>query len=243
MGATSTAASEAMIDRAILARITLNPRGKDAQAAFRELVQRHQRRATAVAYGIVRNSDDAREIAQDAFMRVWKHVEDFGDQASFGTWLYRIVFNLSIDRTRRRKAEFRACDAIDGCGGDPSESVDVACEALSPLDVVEAREEYARAHAALGTLSPAHQAVIIGRINGKAYAEIAAAQAVPKGTVMSRLFHARRMFAGVLAGGGVVEVEPHLAGPGEDRRLAGELRRQDHAVVADLAGLEVLEGA
>jgi RNA polymerase sigma factor (sigma-70 family) len=54
-------------------------------------------RAHAVAYGVVRNAEDAQEVTQDAFMRVYRHLNDFEGQASFSTWLYRIVVNLSID--------------------------------------------------------------------------------------------------------------------------------------------------
>ena len=70
--------------------------------AFEELVGRHQRRAHTVAYGIVRSAEDAREVTQDAFLRVHRHLKDFEGGASFSTWLYRIVYNLSIDLIRRR---------------------------------------------------------------------------------------------------------------------------------------------
>jgi RNA polymerase sigma-70 factor (ECF subfamily) len=64
------------------------------QAAFRRLVERHQRRAFAIAMGLVRDENDARELVQDAFLRVYRNLNSFQGGSSFFTWLYRIVTNL-----------------------------------------------------------------------------------------------------------------------------------------------------
>src|SRR5205085_3952602 len=71
------------------------------EAAFRSLVERHQRRAFAIALSLVRHEQDARDIVQDAFLRVHKSLPSFQGQSSFFTWLYRIVTNLAIDLVRR----------------------------------------------------------------------------------------------------------------------------------------------
>jgi RNA polymerase sigma-70 factor, ECF subfamily len=74
--------------------------------AFRPLVARHMGRATRLAQTIVGNPSDADDIAQDAFLRVWRRAESFDpDVARFTTWLHRIVVNLAIDRARRPPAE------------------------------------------------------------------------------------------------------------------------------------------
>jgi RNA polymerase sigma-70 factor, ECF subfamily len=82
--------------------------------AFRELVERYQDRAFWIAKGMVRNPDDARDVAQDAFIRVFKSVERFDPKLKFYTWFYQIVVNLSIDHLRRSKKRTRL--SIDDLG-------------------------------------------------------------------------------------------------------------------------------
>src|SRR6185503_4627774 len=99
-------------------RLILRAQTGDA-GAFRLLVERHQRRVFAIALGLVRDEQDAREIAQEAFLRVYKGLPQFHGGSSFFTWLYRIVTNLSIDLMRkpsRREAELHF--ALEGDEGE-----------------------------------------------------------------------------------------------------------------------------
>ncbi|MGH7439691.1 MAG: RNA polymerase sigma factor, partial [Polyangiaceae bacterium] len=89
-------AREAEADRVLIAKAQAGDK-----AAFRELVERHQRRAFAVAFALVRDESDARELVQDAFLRVYKGLGSFEGTSSFFTWLYRIITNLSIDLIRK----------------------------------------------------------------------------------------------------------------------------------------------
>ncbi len=188
------ASNDRAYDRALVERAA-----KGDQRAFSELVGRHQRRATAVAYGIVRNQDDAREVAQDAFVRVWKHLGDFAGQASFSTWLYRIVYNLSIDCLRRRSPGTAVeIDDRTDLEGAPDELLPYrgAADPFASLDRARLTEAMQRA---LDALPPYHRTVIVLReVEGMSYEEIAEATSVPKGTVMSRLFHARRKMQAIL---------------------------------------------
>ena len=95
-------AREAEEDRALITKAQAGDR-----AAFRKLVERHQRRAFAIALHLVRDENDARELVQDAFLRVYKSLPSFQGGSSFFTWLYRIITNLSIDLIRKpgRKAQ------------------------------------------------------------------------------------------------------------------------------------------
>ena len=72
-------------------------------AAFRTLYDRYNRRAFAVAIGVVRNPDDALDVVQEAFIKVHKHIASFQGNSSFYTWFYRIVMNLAIDHVRRAR--------------------------------------------------------------------------------------------------------------------------------------------
>jgi RNA polymerase sigma-70 factor, ECF subfamily len=167
-------------------------------AAFRLLVERHQRRVFAIALGLVRDEQDAREIAQEAFLRVHKGLAQFHGGSSFFTWLYRIVTNLSIDLMRkpsRREAELHfALEVDDG------ESALLLASDADPYDVVRRGQISERIQLALEQLPPYHRGVILMReVEGMSYEEMAEAMQVSKGTIMSRLFHARKKLQRALA--------------------------------------------
>lgn len=73
------------------------------ETAYMELVRRHQNRVYWIAYNLVRNREDALDISQEAFVRVYRNIQKFQMDKNFETWLYRIVYNLSIDALRKRK--------------------------------------------------------------------------------------------------------------------------------------------
>ncbi|MCC6214482.1 MAG: sigma-70 family RNA polymerase sigma factor [Polyangiaceae bacterium] len=182
-----SARADADRDRCLVERAQ---RGDDL--AFRELVERHQRRAFVVAVTLVRDEHDAREIVQEAFLRAHRNLAAFGGTSAFFTWLYRIVHNLSIDfvrrPSRRESTQEPRPDASEDDipllgrvdGADPAASV--------------RRAEIARCvGAALDALPPYHRGVIVMReLEGLSYEEMARAMGVSKGTIMSRLFHARQ---------------------------------------------------
>jgi RNA polymerase sigma-70 factor (ECF subfamily) len=185
-------AQEAEEDRALVTRA----QGGDV-TAFRLLVERHQRRAFTIAYALVRDEHDANELVQDAFLRVFKSLGSFQGGSSFFTWLYRIVTNLSIDL--KRKPGRQATADLDEARLDMDAEADMDLPFLSrlegadPADVVRRREIAARLQAALDALPSYHRAVIVMReIDGLSYEEMAQAVGVSKGTIMSRLFHARQ---------------------------------------------------
>jgi RNA polymerase sigma-70 factor, ECF subfamily len=187
---------EAEEDRALVERAQEGDR-----LAFRQLVERHQRRAFAIAIGLVRDENDAREIVQEAFLRVYRSIDRFEGGSSFFTWLYRIVTNLSIDHMRkpaRREAElFDNPQVADE--GDVFTFV-ARIDGADPLDVVRRRQLALRIQAALDELPAYHRSVIIMReVEGMSYQEMAEAMQVSKGTIMSRLFHARQKLQKALA--------------------------------------------
>jgi len=181
---------EAMEDRALIAK---------AQAgdtrAFRQLVERHQRRGFALALALVRDENDARELVQDAFLRVFKSLPTFQGDSSFYTWFYRIITNLGIDLLRKpgrhtmELEEERLGGGPDGPAGDEADVPYLArLEDHSPLEMIRRREIAARLDAALAELPSYHRAVILLReVEGLSYEEIAQAMGVSKGTIMSRL--------------------------------------------------------
>jgi RNA polymerase sigma-70 factor (ECF subfamily) len=182
---------EAEEDRGLIAKAQ-----QGDTVAFRKLVERHQRRAFAIALSLVRDENDARELVQDAFLRVFKGLNSFQGGSSFFTWLYRIITNLSIDLIRKPG---RQLVDIDESRFESDESQEADFPLLSrvdgsdPADVVRRREIAGRLQAALEALPPYHRGVIVMReIEGLSYEEMAQAMGVSKGTIMSRLFHARQ---------------------------------------------------
>jgi RNA polymerase sigma-70 factor (ECF subfamily) len=189
---------EAEEDRGLIAKAQQGDR-----AAFRQLVERHQRRAFAIALSLVRDENDARELVQDAFLRVHKGLATFQGGSSFFTWLYRIITNLSIDLIRKPG---RQLADIDEQRFESEEGQEAEFPLLSkvdgsdPVDVVRRQEIAGRLQAALDALPPYHRGVIVMReIEGLSYEEMASAMGVSKGTIMSRLFHARQKLQKALA--------------------------------------------
>ena len=163
------------------------------RAAFQALFQKYHRRAYAVALGVLRRPDDAMDVVQDAFIKVHRNVASFQGASSFYTWLYRIVMNLAIDhiRKKRKVVEWGDDAAVQDAAGDGSLLPKI--EDAHPGHSVERRELSHKIREALDTLPEYHRAVILLReVEGMSYEEMAEVLDVPKGTIMSRLFHARR---------------------------------------------------
>ncbi len=162
--------------------------------AFRELVKRYQRRAYAVALGMVHDHDDARDICQEAFLKVHKNLAGFEGDAQFFTWLYRIVMNLSIDLLRKKrgeKVEFDDTRAVDDADDDAG--ITPRRTGFDPGRALHDKELRGRLREALAKLSPSHRAVLVMReVDGLSYKEMADIAGCSIGTVMSRLFHARK---------------------------------------------------
>ncbi len=163
-------------------------RGGDRDA-FRLLVERYQGRAYAIALSVTGDRDEALEVVQDAFLKAFRTLESFRGESGFYTWFYRIVMNLAIDaRRRERPVPLEAPDRL----GDP--------RASDPAEQTYRSQLRAAISAAIRALPPEQQAVIVLReIEGLSYAEIAEVEQIPIGTVMSRLFYARRKLQAALA--------------------------------------------
>lgn len=164
------------------------------RVAFRTLFERYHRRAYSLAFGVVRNQDDALDVVQDAFIKAHRHLDKFEGQASFYTWLYRIVMNLAIDHLRKHKRQMPV-DFTDAAV-ENAVSEDALLPKIiggNPGRALMDREIRDRISEALDSLSENHRAVLVMReLDGLSYEEMAAVMQCSKGTIMSRLFHARK---------------------------------------------------
>jgi RNA polymerase sigma-70 factor, ECF subfamily len=169
--------------------------------AFDELVSRVRNRVFGMIYNMVHNEQDAWDLAQDSFVKAWKSIARFRGQSSFYTWIYRIVMNVTIDWLRKKQvkgagAEFD--DAIQLKEIDPASRTVPHAEPL-PHERMEHEEIHNRIERAIAQLSPEHRAVILMKeIENMQYHEIAESLGCSIGTVMSRLFYARKKLQDLL---------------------------------------------
>jgi RNA polymerase sigma-70 factor (ECF subfamily) len=164
--------------------------------AFALLVQRYQRRAYGIAFGMLRSREDALDAAQNAFVKVFRNIGSFKGDSSFYTWFYRIVVNVCIDHCRKsgrmKSVEyddtFRRRD--ESAGVVPLVGNTRTMHPGASLDRVELSKVL---NEALGKLSEDHRTIIVLReIQGLSYEDIAESVGCHLGTVMSRLHHARK---------------------------------------------------
>jgi len=169
--------------------------------AFDQLVIRYRTRVFAMIYNMVHNEQDAWDLAQESFLKAWRSIRRFRGRSSFYTWIYRIVMNVTIDWLRKKQvkgagAEFD--DAIALKEIDPASRTVPKADPL-PHQRIERREIRARIDKAIAQLSPEHRAVILMKeTEYMQYHEIAEALGCSIGTVMSRLFYARKKLQNLL---------------------------------------------
>ena len=165
---------------------------KGDPAAFRKLVERYQRRVYQLAVGMLKDSDDAMDIAQETFVRVHKYLPSFKGDSSFFTWTYRIAMNLCLD-AQRKKGRVERVDLAEGDEAEIEAAMDPPSAALAgPQRAALNTELKGKMEEALASLSENHRSILLLReMEGLSYEELAKVLGIRKGTVMSRLFHAR----------------------------------------------------
>jgi RNA polymerase sigma-70 factor (ECF subfamily) len=162
--------------------------------AFDVLVTRYRGKVYAMTYHMIQNETEAWDLAQEAFLKAWRALPHFKLDSSFYTWLYRIAHNVTYDWLRKKRVQG------DGEFDDSRTEHRIAAGAeavphgdTAPDAALNQAELGQRIRAAIGQLSPEHRQVIVLReIEGLAYEEIAKTVPCSLGTVMSRLFYARK---------------------------------------------------
>jgi len=166
------------------------------ERAFRLLVERYQKKVYAVALGMVKDREEAMDVVQEAFVKVHRSLDTFKADATFYTWLYRITVNVCIDVIRRRGAmRSDSVEFDERIGHDLAEANLGAVSSQlgsNPEKSVLQRELGDKIQEALEQIPEKHRAILLLReLDGLSYEELAQVLEIPKGTVMSRLFHAR----------------------------------------------------
>jgi RNA polymerase sigma-70 factor (ECF subfamily) len=168
--------------------------------AFEQLVFRHRDKIYARAMMMMRNEEEALDLSQEAWVKSWQRLHQFQGDSSFATWMTRIVINLCLDQIRRqKKMRTESIDHLEDDLGGVERQMPV--EHTNPTEGLENDELRKRIDEAMGKLTEAHRTVLIlHEFQGLEYREIAKRVGISIGTVMSRLFYARRRMAALLQG-------------------------------------------
>ena len=173
---------------------------KGDMAAFEELVARHRDKIYARAFSMLRNEEEATDLSQEAWVKGWQRLVQFQGDSSFATWMTRIVINLCLDQLRKNKrVKSESIDEMNEETGGVERQMPVITP--NPTEGLERSELRARIDKALGQLSYEHRTVLVlHEFEELEYKLIAKKMGCSIGTVMSRLFYARRKMASLLAG-------------------------------------------
>ena len=167
--------------------------------AFRPIVERYQNRIYAMVVGMVRDEAEARDLVQNAFIKAYQGLDTFRLDSSFYTWLYRIAMNLAIDSCRkRRRRKTGSFDEAIAARDEDGEMLELH-HVDGPAEALHRKELRQRIFAAMEELTEEQREVLLLRkVEGLSYAEISESMGIPEGTVMSRLFYARKKMQALL---------------------------------------------
>ncbi|HEX5068286.1 MAG TPA: sigma-70 family RNA polymerase sigma factor [Myxococcota bacterium] len=174
------------------------------QDAFRVLVERYQGRAYRLAARLLGDADLARDAVQEGFLKAYGSLGRFEGRSGFYTWLYRLVFNLCIDMKRRDRSS-RHVEWNDETAARLAPTDDTPPDSGPAIEFDRGELRVALAQAVEQLPEEARRTLLLREVDGLSYAEIAEALGIPKGTVMSRLHHARRRVRQLLVEAGAVE--------------------------------------
>jgi RNA polymerase sigma-70 factor (ECF subfamily) len=171
--------------------------------AFGTLMRSHYEPVFRLVNSMLRDEHSSRDVCQEIWLTVWKNIGSFRGEAKFSTWVHPIATRRAIDHLRGRKRWFNRfipflsdteSDNASHSAGNRVAAAPEAVAASDPRQDLEAQEGKARFERAIAALPPKHRAVLALReIQGLSYDEIASNLGIARGTVMSRLFHARRL--------------------------------------------------
>lgn len=169
-------------------------------AAFEELVARHRDKIYARAFSMLRNEGEAVDLSQEAWIKGWQRLKQFHGEASFVTWMTRIIINLCLDQLRRQKrVRAESIEQLEEELGGVERQMPIITP--NPTERLERTELRQRIDRAMTQLSYEHRTVLVlHEFEELEYKAIAKRMGCSIGTVMSRLFYARRKLAALLAG-------------------------------------------
>ncbi len=176
---------------------------KGSEKAYRELLGRYQRPVFSLIYRMLRDREQAEDLAQETFVRVFNHIDRYDPKYKFSSWIFKIATNLTIDHIRKKEV---ATVSIDGSRyavtADEIEAstIAIASDDENPEELLEAKELGSSIEEAIGGLRAEYRtAILLRHVEGREYQEIADIMGLPLGTVKTFIHRARKELQGKLA--------------------------------------------
>ena len=172
---------------------------KGDRDAFDELVKMYQNKVVNIAYGMLSDSDDALDAAQEVFIKVYRGLDSFQEKSSFSTWIYRICANVCNDSLRKRQRRGITVSIENDDDGDNNIS-EIPSDTPTPEENVMMNERQRAVREAINNLSDEYREIIVySDINQLSYDEISKVLKCPVGTIKSRLNRARNALRKILS--------------------------------------------
>ncbi|MGE5235100.1 MAG: RNA polymerase sigma factor [Acidobacteriota bacterium] len=169
------------------------------ETAFGTLIRRYESKLQAYVCQIVGTGEEARDLVQEAFIRVWANLDQYNPRFRFSTWLFRIAHNLAIDHLRRRRQPVISLEIGEDDEGEVMR-LDPADDRRGPLGNLENRELADSLRREIRGLQPSYRELVVLRhLVGLSYNEIAELKGLPLGTVKNKLFRAHSVLREALA--------------------------------------------
>ena len=184
------------------------------QEALKEIFDKYQKKVYRIAYGVVRHREEALDIVQEVFVKLFRSIKNFKGRSHFYTYLYRMVMNTAIDHTRKMGKQF--ISSLDEEGSfEPSDEVE-----KGPERILLHKELEEKVKVAMKKLPAEQRAALIFReVEGLSYQEMADAMECSIGTVMSRLHYGRKRMQELLKD--YVEPQGLSSGPSDPLKKEG----------------------
>jgi len=174
------------------------------ERAFEELLRRYERPVFSLIFRMVRDREIAEDLAQEAFVKVFRALDQYDPAHRFSSWLFKVAHNVTVDHLRRRQLDTVSIDGSphdDPSGSGSDTRISLASTLESPEEFAENRELGDRIEQAIGRLRPDYRAAILLRhVEGHSYEEVAEIMEVPLGTVKTYIHRARGELRTILAG-------------------------------------------
>jgi RNA polymerase sigma-70 factor (ECF subfamily) len=168
-----------------------------SEAAFRELVRRFERPVYTLVLRMVRDPGTAEELAQDVFVKAYRRLDTYDPERRFGSWLFKIAHNTTIDHLRRSTPDLVSLEGDEEGGGLAAVLANPA--GASPEAEAERRDLARDLERAISALRPDYRSAVVMRyVEGLSYEEISEAMELPLGTIKTHLHRARKELAGTM---------------------------------------------
>lgn len=159
--------------------------------AFEEIVKKYQNQVFNLCFRMTGNREDAADMTQETFLKVWKHLDSYRFDSSFSTWLYRLASNCCLDLLRSQKRKPTISLTVEN-ENEEEQILDVQDDSLTPEEELIAQDERERLNQAMMSLEEEQRQILTLRVvNDLSYGEIAEILTIKEGTVKSRLSRAR----------------------------------------------------